>query len=156
MGIGGPRPGGFRPLSTFAFQPTPAAPGREGAAAPAPVTTTPGTAPAEGAPGGAPGGALNGIMPLLIVVLPILLLFMTMRGQTKKQKQLESALKVGDHVVTQSGLFGKLVEMTDARVKVEIAPGVSVKMLKSAISGVDGGEQKPAESTKDKPQEKKA
>lgn len=151
-------------MSTFAFQPTPAAPGRDAPQAPAPTPGAPGptntgTAPAEGPPGGPagqPGGALNGIMPLLIVVLPILLLLMTMRGQNKRQKQLESSLKVGDHVVTQSGLLGKLVEMTDARVKIEIAPGVSVRMLKTAISGVDGGEQKPAESTKDKPQEKKA
>ena len=147
-------------MSTFAFQPTPAAPGRDSAHAPAPTpgpATTTGTAPAESPPGGqAPGGTLNGIMPLLIVVLPILLLFMTMRGQTKKQKQLESSLKVGDQVVTQSGLLGKLTEMNELRVKVEIAPGVSVRMLKSAISGVDGGDQKPSESAKDKPQEKKA
>jgi preprotein translocase subunit YajC len=146
-------------LSTFVFQPTPAAPGRDSvqapAAPPSPPTTT-GTAPASPPPGAQPGGALNGVMPLLIVVLPILLLFMTMRGQTKKQKQLESSLKVGDQVVTQSGLFGKLVEMGESRVKVEIAPGVSIRMLKSAISGVDGGEQKSSEASKDKPQEKKA
>lgn len=147
-------------MSTFAFQPSPAAPGRDAPQAPAPTPgtpTTPGTAPAEGPPPGQqPGGALNGIMPLLIVVLPILLLFMTMRGQNKKQKALESSLKVGDQVVTQAGVIGKLVEMSETRVKVEIAPGVSVRMLKSAISGVDAGEQKPAESAKDKPQEKKA
>lgn len=142
-------------MSTFAFQPTPAAPGREGTQAPAP--TTPGTAPADGAPhGGAPGGALGGVMPLLIIVLPVLLLFMTMRGQTKKQKQLESSLKTGDTVITQSGMVGKIIEMSETRVKVEIAPGVSVRMLKSAISGVDAGEPKPADATKDKPQEKKA
>jgi preprotein translocase subunit YajC len=141
-------------LSTLAFQPTPAAPGREGPVAPTP--TTPGTAPAEGPPSGQPGGALGGIMPLLIVVLPVLLLFMTMRGQSKKQKQIESSLKTGDTVITQSGMVGKIVDMSETRVKLEIAPGVSIRMLKSAISGVDAGEQKPADAAKDKPQEKKA
>jgi preprotein translocase subunit YajC len=93
-------------------------------------------------------------MSLLIVVLPILLLFMTMRGQTKKQKQIESSLKTGDTVVTQSGLIGKITDMGETRVKLEIAPGVSVRMLKSAISGVDGGEQKTTEAAKDKPADK--
>jgi preprotein translocase subunit YajC len=140
-------------LSTYAFQPS--TPGASGPASPAP--TQPGTAPAEGPPGGAPGGGLGGgIMPLLIMVLPILLIFMTMRGQNKKQKQLESSLKTGDTVITQSGLIGKITEMSETRVKVEIAPGVSVKMLKSAISGVDGGEVKQTDAAKDKPQEKKA
>ena len=130
-------------MSMFSFQPT-AAPGREAPAAPA--QPTPGTAPPEGPPPGpgtaSPGGPLGGgMMPLLIMVLPILLIFMTMRGQTKKQKQVESNLKTGDTVVTQSGLIGKITELGETRVKIEIAPGVSVRMLKSAISGVDGGEQ---------------
>lgn len=143
-------------MSMFAYQPTPAAPGREGPQAPVP--TTPGTAPAEGpAPGAAqPGGTFNGVMMLMMVVLPVLLFWTMSSGNKKRQKQLESALKVGDTVLTQAGMVGKIIEMTETRAKVEIAPGVSVRMLKSAISGVDGGEQKPAESTKDKPQEKKA
>jgi preprotein translocase subunit YajC len=90
-------------------------------------------------------------MSILIMVLPILLIFMTMRGQTKKQKQVEQGLKTGDTVVTQSGLIGKLTEMGETRVKVEVAPGVSVKMLKSAITGIDTGEVKPADKdAKDK------
>jgi preprotein translocase subunit YajC len=139
-------------LSTYSFQPT--APGREGPAAP---PASPGTAPAEGPPAGGGAGPLGGgIMPLLIMVLPILLIFMTMRGQSKKQKQVEANLKVGDMIVTQSGLIGKVSEFIgESRVKVEIAPGVNVRMLKSAISGVDAGEVKTADKA-DKPQEKKA
>jgi preprotein translocase subunit YajC len=144
-------------LSTYAFQPI--APGREG---PAPAPATTGTAAPEGqTPGPAGGGGgFSGPIPLLIMLLPILLIFMTMRGQTKKQKQIESSLKTGDTVVTQSGLIGKIIEFVgETRVKVEIAPGVNVRMLKSAISGVDTGDAKPADAkadAKDKPQEKKA
>jgi len=153
-------------LSTYSSQPT--APGREGSAPAAPAAPaqpgTPGTA-ADGSsspPQQAPGG---GMSMILIMALPLLLIFLTMRGQSKKQKQVEQGLKTGDTVVTQSGLIGKITEFVgDTRVKVEIAPGVSVKMLKSAISGVDGGDAKPAEgkdakdkdAAKDKPQEKKA
>ena len=152
-------------MSTYSSQPT--APGREGAAPAAPAAPaqpgTPGTA-ADGSspPPQPPGGNYSMI---LIMALPLLLIFLTMRGQSKKQKQVEQGLKTGDTVVTQSGLIGKITEFVgDTRVKVEFAPGVSVKMLKSAISGVDGGDAKPAEgkdakdkdAAKDKPQEKKA
>jgi preprotein translocase subunit YajC len=80
---------------------------------------------------------------LLIMLLPIVLIFMTMRGQTKKQKQIEANLKTGDTVIAQSGLIGKIVEMNERTVRLEIAPGVNVRMLKSAIQGIDGGDTKP-------------
>jgi preprotein translocase subunit YajC len=135
-------------VSTYASQPT--APGKEGAP---PTTTTTGTPDAQPAAQGGPFG--GGIMSMAVMVLPILLIFMTMRGQSKKQKQIESSLKTGDTVVTQSGLIGKLTEFVgDSRVKVEIAPGVSVRMLKSAISGLDGGDAKP--DAKEKAEEKRA
>ncbi len=148
-------------MSSYSSQPT--APGREGT--PPPTNTA--TAPADGPPAGGGAGPFGGgITPMLIMVLPILLIFMTMRGQTKKQKQIESSLKTGDMVVTQSGLIGKVTEfLGETRVKVEIAPGVTVRMLKSAISGVDGGDTKTSDAKsdakdapvgKDKPQEKKA
>ncbi|NUQ79255.1 MAG: preprotein translocase subunit YajC [Polyangiaceae bacterium] len=90
------------------------------------------------------------------------------RNQTKKQKQLESNLKVGDRVLSQSGLIGKIVDMGERTVKMEIAPGVNVQMLKSSIQGLADADQKPAgdakqdakakepAGSKDKPQEKKA
>jgi preprotein translocase subunit YajC len=93
---------------------------------------------------------------LLMFALPILLLFMMTRSQTKKQRQLESNLKAGDRVVTQAGLIGKIVDINPNtnRVKLEIAPGVNVQVLKSSIQGVDAGET--SAEVKDKPQEKKA
>jgi preprotein translocase subunit YajC len=139
-------------LSTYS-QPT--APGQAGG----PPPTTPGTAPPEAPPAGGGAAPFGGPQTLLIMLLPLLLIFLTMRGQTKKQKQVESSLKTGDTVITQSGLIGKVTEFIgETRVKVEIAPGVNVRMLKSAISGVDGGDAKPADAkdAKDKPQEKKA
>ena len=127
-------------LSLF-FQPTPA-PGRE---APAPQPAQP--APAQGAPppaGGEGGAAPPGFSPttLLLFLLPILLIFFMTRSQSKKQKELESSLKVGDRVVTRSGMVGRIIEL-NGRAKVEIAPGVNVVMLRSAIEAVDPGETKP-------------
>jgi len=100
------------------------------------------------------------MMPILLVV-SFLLLFMTMRGQNKKQKQIEASLKTGETVVTQAGLIGKIVTLGEREVKLEIAPGVNVRVLKSAIQGIDPGETKSgdakdAKDAKDGKQEKKA
>ncbi|AKT41710.1 preprotein translocase subunit YajC [Chondromyces crocatus] len=92
---------------------------------------------------------------LLMFALPLLLIFMMTRSQNKRQKQMEAGLKVGDRVVTQAGLIGKIVDMssTSNRVKLEIAPGVNVQILKTAIQGVDGGEA--SVEAKDKAPDKK-
>jgi len=96
-----------------------------------------------------------------VLLLPLLLMFFLTRNQSKKQKQLESNLKTGDRVVTQSGLIGRVIENGERVVKLEIAPGVNVQMLKSAIQGLDPTDKaaesaKAKEAAKEKPQEKKA
>lgn len=96
-----------------------------------------------------------GSSQFLILLLPILLLLFMTRSQSKKQKQLESSLKTGDRVVTNSGLIGRIVDLGERTAKIEIAPGVNVQMVKSAIQGHDTPETKPADA-KEKPQEKKA
>ncbi|MRG91124.1 preprotein translocase subunit YajC [Polyangium spumosum] len=135
----------------FLSQPTTVSPGQ--GAPPAPAQ------PSQGAPaapeGGGGGGQPFGGMTILFFLLPLLFVFLMTRSQSKKQKELEAALKPGDKVVTQAGLIGKLIEVGDRTVKLEIAPGVNVQVLKTAIQGVDG-EPKPAAEAKDKAQEKKA
>ncbi|WP_437594760.1 preprotein translocase subunit YajC [Sorangium sp. So ce1000] len=135
------------------FQPN-AAPGRAGNA---PATPVEGQSPPSGgheAPSSPFGG---GAFQFLILALPLLLIFVMTRSQNKKQKQIESSLKAGDRVVTQAGLIGKIVDINpnSPRVKLEIAPGVNVQILKSAIQGPDPGEvaaadAKVAETAKDK------
>ena len=141
--------------SSYSFQPS-AAPGREGAAPAQPVEGQPSAPPAQG-PEGPPGGGMGSMGILLMFALPLLLIFMMTRSQNKKQRQLESALKTGDRVITQSGLIGKIVDInaSSTRVKLEIAPGVNIQILKSAIQGVDGGEAVAAAKDQEK-QEKKA
>lgn len=149
---------------TNSFHQPATAPGRDSPST-APVQGAPATPPAgEGAP--SPGGLFGGASTILMFLLPLLLIFMMTRNQNKKQKQLESSLKTGDRVVTQAGLIGKLVDVGDRTAKLEIAPGVNIQILKSAIQGLDQVDAaKPAdakqdakakEPLKDKPQEKKA
>jgi preprotein translocase subunit YajC len=62
------------------------------------------------------------------------------RSQAKRQKTLLDSLAKGDRVVTQGGLVGKLVESTERIVKLEIASGVRVEVLKSHVVGKDTAE----------------
>jgi preprotein translocase subunit YajC len=133
----------------FKFQPS-TAPGRE-APSPAPAQ------PAQGPPPPSGDAAPPGFSPttLLFLALPILIIFMMTRSQSKKQKDLEASLKVGDRVVTRGGMLGRVVEL-NGRAKLEIAPGVNVMVLRSAIEGVDSADAKPASATdKAKADEKK-
>lgn len=77
---------------------------------------------------------------LLLFGVLIFFMFWSSRSQQKKQQKLLSDLKKGDRVVTQSGLLGKLAEVGDRIVKVEIAPGVKAEMLKSSLIGKDGSD----------------
>ena len=90
------------------------------------------------------------MMLMLMFLLPfILFMFFSNRSQQKKQKNMESKLKKGDRVVTQSGLVGKLVDPIEGRhARIEIAPGVKVQVLRTAISGLDAED---APKAKDEP-----
>ena len=76
------------------------------------------------------------------VVLPLLVLFavfyfMLIRPQmrrAKEQRNMISALAKGDEVVTNGGIAGRVEDIGDTFVTLEIAPNVKIKLQKSAIS----------------------
>ena len=80
------------------------------------------------------GSSLMSLLPLLLVF--VVFYFFMIRPQMRKQKELKTyrdALKKGDKVITNGGLYGKITEISDLTVKIEIAPNVSVKVDKFAI-----------------------
>jgi preprotein translocase subunit YajC len=91
---------------------------------------------------------LGAVFPLLLLVPMIALMWYSNRSQQKRQKELEDKLKVGDRVLTQSGLVGKLVEKGERFIKIEIAPGVKAQMLRSSVVGLDGGDEAPKKEEK--------
>ncbi len=79
------------------------------------------------------------LLLIYIVVIGGVFIFMTSRGNKKRQtqaSQLQSALAVGAEVRTIGGLVGEVVEVTDEHVVIETTPGVQLKFVKSAIAGV--------------------
>ncbi|MBS1246731.1 MAG: yajC 1, partial [Proteobacteria bacterium] len=56
--------------------------------------------------------------------------------RAKELKQMISALAKGDEVVTTGGLLGKVTDVGETFVSVEIADGVQVKVQKNAVAGL--------------------
>ncbi|MET0330916.1 MAG: preprotein translocase subunit YajC [Dyella sp.] len=85
----------------------------------------------------APGNPLVTFLPLILLF--VVFYFLMIRPQMKKQKEqrtMLSALAKGDEVVTTGGIAGRIDEVSDAFLTVEIAPNVKVKLQKGAVSQV--------------------
>jgi preprotein translocase subunit YajC len=92
---------------------------------------------AGAATGGGPQDMLIQFLPL--VALVVLFYFLMIRPQQRRMKthqQMLSGLKRNDVVVLSSGVIGKIVRVEDAEVGVEVATGVTVKVVKSMVSEV--------------------
>ena len=83
------------------------------------------------------GGGMS--MIIMMVVLFGLMYFMMIRPQMKRQKEhraLIGALAKGDEVVTNGGLAGRVDDVGETFITVEIASGVKVKLQKGAVQQV--------------------
>ena len=96
----------------------------------------------------APGGmaAILQFAPFIFII--VVFYFLIMRPQQKKMKEhraLIEGLKRGDVIVTQGGLIGKITKVADDEAKVELADGVTVRVVKHTIVDVrNRAEPKPA------------
>jgi preprotein translocase subunit YajC len=91
------------------------------------------------AAGGAPGGFdLFSLLPLVLIF--VVFWFLLIRPQQKKMKQhreMISAVRRGDRVLTGGGIIGTVTKvLNDTEVQVEIAEGVRVKVARATISEV--------------------
>lgn len=92
------------------------------------------TAYAQAAGGGQGGMDLVGLMPL--VLLFVLLYFLMIRPQAKRAKEhraMLQALQKGDEVVTSGGTLGKVINVGDQFVTLEVAANVEIKVQKSSV-----------------------
>ncbi len=90
---------------------------------------------AQAADAAAQPNPLLSFLPLL--VLFAVFYFMLIRPQMKRAKEqrtMIAALAKGDEVVTNGGVAGRIDELGDSFVSLEIAPNVKIKLQKSAIT----------------------
>ncbi len=86
---------------------------------------------------GGQGGGLGAFLPLIIIfAIFYFLLIRPQQKKTKQHKQILSALKKGDRVVSSGGLHGIITGLTDDTVTMEISPKVRVKVSRGYIAGI--------------------
>ena len=91
------------------------------------------TAPAAAASGGMES-TLMSMLPLVLMF--VVLYFVMIRPQMKKQKEHRSmidALAKGDEVATAGGLLGKVSKLGESNISLELAEGVEVQLQRSAV-----------------------
>jgi preprotein translocase subunit YajC len=95
------------------------------------------TAAAQATGGSGQSGALMQI-PFLILMF-VVFYFLLIRPQTKRAKEhraMVAALEVGAEVVTNGGILGKVTELGEQYLTVEIANGVNVKVQRATIAQI--------------------
>ena len=105
---------------------------------------------AAGAAAGGPQDMLIQFLPLVgLVVLFYFLMFRPQQRRMKQHQQMITNLKRNDVVVLSSGVIGKVVRVEDKEVGLEIAQGVTIKVVKGMIAEVRvRGEPAPANDSK--------
>jgi len=84
-----------------------------------------------------PGGSMGFI--LMMGLFFVIFYFMLIRPQSKRAKEhraMLAALAAGDEVVTSGGILGRVVEVGDNFVTLEVAEGVRLKVQKGQVSSL--------------------
>lgn len=85
-------------------------------------------------PAGQEGNPLMSMLPLLLIV--VVFYFFMIRPQMKRQKEtrkFRESLSKGDKVVTTGGIYGKIVEVKETVIVLEIAKEVQITVDKNGI-----------------------
>ena len=80
-------------------------------------------------------GSLTTFAPLIIMF--VVMYFLMIRPQQKRQKEMKAmmdALTRGDEVVTAGGILGRVVQVKDAYVTLEVATGTEMVVQKNAVT----------------------
>jgi preprotein translocase subunit YajC len=105
---------------------------------------------AQAAPGAGGAGPLMTVFPFILIF--VIMYFMVIRPQQKKSKEHQEMLnkiKKNDEVMTSGGIYGRVVDLKDTVVTLEVAPNVRIRVHRPQISAVISAEKAPAKEGKE-------
>ena len=88
-----------------------------------------------------PASPLNFIVIPLILAIFYFIVFLPARRRQKKLEEMIAALKSGDKVITNGGIYGTIVGFKGDRIQLRIAENVKIEMSRNAVAAL----QKPEE-----------
>ncbi len=108
-----------------------------------------------GAGAGATGGLMAQLLPFILIGL--VFYFLLIRPQNKRMKEhreMLNSVSRGDTIVTNGGLIGKVVKVTDDELTLDIGSGNKVKVVRSMITTIMNKTGAPANDTGNKKSKK--
>src|SRR5262245_46399983 len=92
-------------------------------------------------PGQSGVGAWAQLLPFVLMIgIFYVLVLLPMRRRQKKIQDFQGALKVGDKVITTSGIYGQIVKIDEKSLQLQIADKVRIEVARAAIGGFQGQE----------------
>jgi preprotein translocase subunit YajC len=90
------------------------------------------------------------LVSILIFILPLALLWLFLvvpqQRRMREQRELINRLEPGDEVMTTAGIYGKIVELSDDNMYLQVAPGVELRFARGAVARKVSSGAEPAES----------
>ena len=74
----------------------------------------------------------------LMILIFYVLVLLPMRRRQKKVQDFQSALNVGDRVITTSGIYGQITKLDKQSVQIQIADKVRIEVARAAVGGYQG------------------
>jgi preprotein translocase subunit YajC len=74
----------------------------------------------------------------LILAIFYFLILMPMQRRQKKVQEFQDALKVGDKIVTTSGIYGQITKVNEKSVQLQIADKVRIEVARASVGGYQG------------------
>lgn len=97
----------------------------------------PAYAQAQPAPGGLLGGGLGGLLfPIILIAVMYFLMIRPQMKRAKEHKAMLEKLSKGDEVLTNGGIAGRVTDIGENFITVEIADNVQIRVQKGAIANV--------------------
>jgi preprotein translocase subunit YajC len=92
-------------------------------------------------PGQSPQSVWVSLIPFALMIgIFYVLVLLPMRRRQKKVQEFQAGLKVGDRVITTSGIYGAITKLEEKSVQVQIADKVRIEVARAAIGGYQGEE----------------
>lgn len=105
---------------------------------------------AQAAPGAGGPGPIVTVFPFILIF--VIMYFMVIRPQQKKGKEHQemlNKLKKNDEVMTSGGIYGKVVDLKESVVTLEVAANVRIRVARPQIAAVLTAEKSPSKESKE-------
>jgi preprotein translocase subunit YajC len=101
---------------------------------------------AMASPGQGAGGLIQFLPFAIILAIFYFMILMPMKRRQKKVQEFQQALKVGDKIITTSGIYGQITRLNEKSIQVKVADKVQIEVARSAVGGYQGQEPVVTES----------